>query len=104
MSKILGGSAFGRSDALIDTTDAILLDETHVAVLGSMSMTGVETVIALELEGRVNRTTDRHDVLYLLNADGAAGIISELLGVAGRADPAFLQVLLDRIDALPRQS
>lgn len=101
MGKIIGGSAFGRGDALIDTTGAVLLDATSVAVVGAIGRDGVDTVIALELGGRVNHTADRSETLYLLNADGAAGIISELLGVAGRADPTFLQQLLDRIDDLP---
>lgn len=101
MAGIIGGSAFGRDDALIDTTAAVLLDGTSVAVVGALRETGAETVIALELRGRVNHSTERSEVLYLLNADGAAGIISELLGLAGRADPTFLAQLLTRIEDLP---
>lgn len=102
MSKIIGGSAFGQGDALVNTEGAVLMDACHVTILGAVRQTGVETTIALELEGRVNHSTERSDVLYLINADGAAAVISELLGVAGRADPKFLEQLLDRIDRLPR--
>ncbi|MCC2031808.1 hypothetical protein [Microbacterium allomyrinae] len=101
MSHIIGGSAFGRGDALIDTTDAVLLDGTSVAVIGALRQEGVETVIALELRGRVNHATERSDVLYLLNGEGAADIISQLLGVAHRANPKFLNELLERIGQLP---
>ena len=100
MSKIIGGSAFGRGDSLINTEGSVLLGDVHVAVVDSGRSTGVETIIALQLGGRVNHTTTPHETLYLLDADGAASIISELLGVAGRADPRFLQLLLDRIDHL----
>lgn len=101
MSKIIGGSAFGRGDALIDTRSAVLLEGVDVAVVGAVRKDGVETIIGLELSGRVNHSTERSDVLYLLDADGAAAIISELLGLAGRADPSFLAQLLARIENLP---
>ena len=103
MSGIIGGSAFGQGDAIIDTTNAVLLDHVDVAIVGMLRPTGAETVIALDLGGRVNNTTVNRSRLYLLNADGAAAIISELLGVAGRADPGFLELLLDRISNLPTQ-
>lgn len=101
MTKILGGSAFGQGDALVDTSGAVLLDRTDVAIVGALRQDGAETLIALELAGRINHSTDRSDVLYLMNADGAAGIVSELLGLAERADPNFLALLLDRIRQLP---
>ncbi|WP_439593907.1 hypothetical protein [Microbacterium sp.] len=104
MGAIIGGSAFGVGDALIDTTEAVLLDTTSVAVVGAIRQTGAETIIALELGGRVNHSTERRSQLYLMNADGAAGIISELLGVAHRADPTFLDQLLARIAELPKDA
>lgn len=103
MGKIIGGSAFGRGDALIDATTAILLADVHVAIVGAGRSTGVETVIALELSGRINHSTEQHEALYLLDADGAAAIVSDLLGVAGRADPSFLALLLSRIENLPKE-
>ncbi|WP_449408037.1 hypothetical protein [Microbacterium maritypicum] len=103
MSKIIGGSAFGRGDALIDTDKAVLLGNVHVAIIGAARQTGVETVIGLELSGRVNHSTDEHEHLYLMDADGAAAIISDLLGLAGRANPRFLAMLLERIENLPKE-
>lgn len=103
MSKIIGGSAFGRGDALIDARRAVLLSDVHVVIVGAARNTGVETVIGLQLGGRINHSNDQHEALYLMDADGAAGIISELLGLAGRADPNFLALLLARIENLPKE-
>lgn len=103
MGKITGGSAFGRGDALIDTSGAVLLGGVHVAVVGAGRSTGVETVIALELSGRVNHSPELVDHLYLMDADGAAAIISDLVGLAERADPRFLDLLLNRVHQLPHR-
>jgi hypothetical protein len=102
MSKIIGGSPFGRADAIIDTEQAVLLGDVAVAMVGVGRVDGVETAIALELGGRVNKSTTRHETLYLLDADGPAVLIAELLGVADRAHPAFLNELLTKIAALPK--
>lgn len=102
MSKIIGGSAFGQNDAIIDTRGAILLGNVHVAVIGAVDPTGARTMLALELGGRVNKTTTNTETLYLLDTDGAAVLVSEILGLAGRASPAFLDMLLDRIANLPK--
>lgn len=104
MSKIIGGTPFGRGDALIDASEAVLLAGVSVAVVGAGRPDGVETVVALNLTGRVNKTTTVSDVLYLLDSDGAAAIVSELLGVAHRADPRFLDQLLTRINGLPKEA
>lgn len=104
MSKIIGGSAFGKGDSLLDVTGAALLDDVAVCVVGDLTPSGVKTIIALELGGRVNKTTERSETLYLMNVGGAASIISELLGVASRADPHFLEQLLERIEKLPRHA
>lgn len=103
MSKIIGGSAFGRNDAIIDTKAAVLLGEVHVALVGAARPTGVESVVGLELSGRVNHSSEQHEVLYLMNADGAAAIVSELVGLASRAHPDFLALLLARIENLPKE-
>ncbi|MGY4645875.1 hypothetical protein [Cellulomonas sp. URHB0016] len=103
MSKIRGGDAFGIGDASIDVTRAILLDAVSVAVVGTANPAGAGRALALNLEGRLNKGTTRVDVLYLMDSDGAATIISELLGLAGRVGPDFLAELMARIEAMPRQ-
>lgn len=99
--KIIGGSPHGRGDAVIDARRAVLLDDISVVVVGTADPTGASRALALELGGRINKSSERSDVLYLFDEDGAAAIISELLGMAGRISPAFLDRLLARIGELP---
>ncbi len=98
---IIGGTPHGRGDALVDTTDAVLLDRVDVVLVGTIVLSGAGRAIALELGGRVNKTPRRSSVLYVMDQDGAAAIISELLGLAGRVSPTFLDDLLTRIRSLP---
>lgn len=67
-----------RNQAVVDATNAVLLDNCTVVVLEEVG------ALAMLLSGRVNRSTDRARVLYLMNTDGAAGIITQLLGLMGR--------------------
>jgi hypothetical protein len=101
MTKIRAGDAFGRGDAEIDASRAVLLDGCTVAVVGTADPTGAGRALALNLEGRVNKSTSRVDVLFLMDSDGAAAIISELLGLAARVGPDFLDELLARVRDLP---
>lgn len=101
MSKFIGGSAYGRGDAIIDVEGSVLFDTVTAALVGVGQQTGVETCIAVELGGRINHDTERSEVLYLMNADGAAALVSEILGVAQRIGPHFLEHLMQRIADLP---
>jgi len=101
VTKIRGGDAFGIGDARIDVTRAVLLDGVTVAVVGTADPSGAGRALALNLEGRLNKGTTRVDVLYLMDSDGAASIISELLGLAGRVGPDFLAELLARVEKVP---
>lgn len=110
----LGGRIAGpggpqdRNGVVLDLTDAVLLDSTVVTLVEGRRTGGDvpgEPLVALELTGRVNKSTDRADVLFLMDADGAAAIVTELLGLAGRAE-TFDSELMDRIrtrlEELPR--
>ena len=99
--RIIGGTPYGRGDALIDTTDAVLLDDVTVVVLGVADRDGAGRAIGMELAGRVNKTSRRSSVLYVFDADGAAAVVSELLGLAARVSPTFLDDLLARVRRLP---
>jgi hypothetical protein len=102
MSHIIGGSAFGIGDALIDPKGAVLLENVSVVLVGTAGGGGAGRALAMELEGRVNKSQFRSSVLYLMNEDGAAAIISELLGLAHRVSPEFFDELMARVEALPR--
>jgi|GEM_PF-2439916 len=105
--KIIGGSAFGIGDALVDVRRAVLVDGTTVVALGGLRDSGVERMLGLEITGRVNKSTERSDTLYLLSMDGVAGIVSELLGLAQRMGPAYVeqldQLIRQRIQDLPSE-
>ncbi|RPE40239.1 hypothetical protein EDD90_3275 [Streptomyces sp. Ag109_O5-1] len=91
------GGPHDRNSVIIDTTNAVLLDNSNVCLVetanGSVAM-------AMLLEGRINKTTDRARNLYLLNGDGAAAIITELLALAHRIGPEFGDRLMARITHL----
>lgn len=86
MGKIIGGTPHGRHDALVDIEDAVLLDSIDVvAVHLSPSRGDDEAAIGLEFGGRVNHSTERREQLYLVDIDGAAGVVAEIFGLALRA-------------------
>lgn len=95
------GGAHDRGGVVIDTRNAVLHQGTTVAMVDGAE----QLTIALELEGRVNRSSDRARVLYLLPIDGAAALISELIGVVSRAgDEARAELdvaVMRRLEQLP---
>jgi hypothetical protein len=98
VTPIIGGSPHGRGDALVDVRRAVLLDDLHVVLVDTLNKDGGTRVIGLQLSGRINKSRTRSSLLYLFDEDGAAALIAELLGLAGRAD--FLPELLGRLEAL----
>lgn len=103
------GGPHDRHGVVISAKDAVLLDDTYVAAVETEhDGQAMPPAIALQLSGRINQTDERASVLFLLDTDGAAAVISELLGVASRmsrtglAPPDFLDRLLDRISQVPK--
>ncbi|MFE9064871.1 hypothetical protein [Streptomyces violaceusniger] len=93
------GGPHDRNAVLLDTKNAVLLDSSDVCLMETASGS---VVLAMLLEGRINKTTDRARNLYLLNEDGAAALVTELIALAHRIGPEFgarftarLQHLLD---------
>ena len=102
--KIIGGSPYGRGDAQVDVTRAVLLDECTVVLVGTATWNvGAGRAIGVELGGRINKSQARTQVLYLMDEDGAAALVTELIGLASRAGMGdrFLQLLNQRMDAMP---
>lgn len=81
------GGPHDRDAVIIDTTDAVLLDSSVVTLVGSPGHP--DPILAMLLEGRINKTTDRARNLYLMNEDGAAALVTELLALAHRIGPEF---------------
>lgn len=88
------GGPHDHNAVIIDTTDAVLLDSNDVCL---METSGGNVVLAMLLEGRINKTTDRARNLYLMNEDGAAALVTELLALAHRIGPEFGERLMARV-------
>ena len=78
-----------RNSVVVDTSRAVLLDDMTVCQVGA------DKAIAMVLAGRINRTTERAEVLFLFDLDGAAAIVTELLALAVRIDDAQLTALFN---------
>ncbi|MFF1298099.1 MULTISPECIES: hypothetical protein [unclassified Streptomyces] len=91
------GGPHDRNSVILDTTGAVLLDNTNVCL---METSNGSVVLGVLLEGRINKTTDRARNLYLMNEDGAAALVSELLALAHRIGPEFGETLMARVQRL----
>lgn len=92
------GGPHDANSVIIDTTDAVLLDHSVVTLMGSPN--NPKPYLAMLLEGRINKTTDRARNLYLMNEDGAAALVTELLALAHRIGPEFGQRFTARLKHL----
>lgn len=91
------GGPYDENAVVIDVRNAVILDGSGVAIVGGVrdGVLDDKPIAALTLQGRVNKTTDRVQILFLMNEDGAAGIITQLIGVMSRG--GWGQDFLDRI-------
>jgi len=78
---------------IVDTTNGIVLDQVDVSTIDREEQ-GKESIIALVLGGRIIRTQDRAEVLFMFGTDGAASIITELIALMGRATGINAEQLL----------
>lgn len=91
------GGPKDRNGVVLDATRAVLLDRVDVCAVETTQ----GDAIACLLAGRINRSRDRAEVLFLFDLDGAAAIVTELLGLAARMDaPELRDLILTRIDQL----
>lgn len=91
----------GPNDAnavVIDATNAVLLDQSTVTLVGSPG--NPAPYLAVLLEGRINKTPERARNLYLMNEDGAAALVTELIALAHRIGPAFGARFMERLEHL----
>lgn len=81
------GGPRDRNAVVIDATHAVLLDNVEVCV-AHPRRDGVpqDACLTMMLSGRINRTADRADLLFMFDVDGAAAIITELLALGSRMD------------------
>jgi hypothetical protein len=99
------GGPYDENEVVIDTTDSVLLDACEVAIMGAVrhGVLDPKPISAMVLRGRVNKTNDRVQVMFLMNEDGAAGIVTELIGLASRAGwgNEFMDRVRERMDRMP---
>lgn len=86
--------------ALVGVDRAVMLDHVAVAVVEAAADdgSGARVLVALELTGRLNRTSTVVRTLHLLDWDGAAALVAELTGVAARAGAPHSDVFQQRLD------
>lgn len=99
------GGPYDENSVVFDTQNAVILEACEVAVMGGVrhGVLDPKPITALVLRGRINKTTERVQALYLLNEDGAAGIVTQLVGVASRAGwgHEFLRRVGERMEEMP---
>ncbi|MFF3094191.1 hypothetical protein [Streptomyces cyaneofuscatus] len=91
------GGPQDRHGVILDDRTAVLLDHSTVTLVETRSG---GPVLAMLLEGRINKSPDRARNLYLMNEDGAAAIVTELMALANRISPEFGDRFTARIQHL----
>lgn len=79
-----GGPA-SRDGVIVDVTRAVLLDGSTGVLVHVGRQEGGEDAFGLMLEGRINKTTDRSRVMYLMDLKGLASVAAECASLAGRS-------------------
>lgn len=105
MSGITGpglepGNEHERDSVVVDTRGAVLLDSVSACLV---EYTGATTgqAYAVELAGRVNKSSARAKLLALVDSDGLGDLITDLLMVAARAgDHTVVDRVLARLEPL----
>lgn len=84
------GGPHDKNAVVVDLSHAVLVDTQEVALV-ALGRDGdwTEKGLALRLEGRINKTQDRAAIMFLLNGDGAAALVTELVGLARREGAEF---------------
>lgn len=80
----VAGDPHASGGVLFDARNAVLLDAMEVLLVDDMRPT--ESVrMFMVLRGRVNHSDDRIEHGYLYGTDGAAALVSQIIGLATRA-------------------
>lgn len=100
----VAGDSFARGSVAIDMRHGILMDTVDVCLVDpepGEPVANERLLLAMLLGGRVNMRDERSQVLFAFDVDGAAAIITQLLGLARRIGPQFADLLQKRFDDLP---
>lgn len=92
------GGPHDRNGIVIDATDAVLLDDVHVAMVEPYSDgRAMLPAVALKLAGRINKTPERAESVYLMDVPSSAAVIVELMALAHGSGTAAL--LLENVNS-----
>jgi hypothetical protein len=80
----VAGDPLATGGALLDMRSAVLMDEMNVVLVDTKSSEPV--AMMMSLKGRINYAAERVEHAYLFGPDGAATLVSELIGLVSRAD------------------
>lgn len=108
-NKNLGAILGDGPDVLLDMERAVLLDGMEVCLVNVASNVIDQTQrqpptegirLAVRLDGRVNKSKDRASVLFVMDEDGAAAIVTEIVALAARIGPEFATRFQQRLETL----
>lgn len=77
------GDPHTEGGTLFDSRGSVLLDSSTVLLVDSKA--GDDVYMVLQLEGDVKDSPQRANTSYIINPDGAAAIVTEIVGLAARA-------------------
>lgn len=99
----VAGDPYARGGVLIDARKAVLLDEMDVSLVDTKR--DDRPAMMMLLQGRVNYESRRVKQAYLFGADGAAALVTQLVGLSQRAGGAFeeefKQAFQQRLEEMP---
>ena len=79
------GGPHDRNAVVVNTERALLPDTLTVACFEQPLRPGLtQPLLAMVIEGRVNQTRDRARLMFILDPDAAAAIVTEIIGAASR--------------------
>lgn len=94
------GGPHTAGGVVVDARRAVLPDATMVTTIDDPHGQHPAPLAAMSIAGRVNKSTDRVDIVFILNPDAAAAIITELIALGGRDIAARRAAALrDGVDA-----
>lgn len=105
--QTLGGSMSGpggphdRNSVVIDPTNALLMESIGVAEVETHreGLPG-ERVAFIQIDGRIKKTARQVTLGLLANSDAVAAMITELLALASRSGPDYLDDVTRRLTTL----
>jgi hypothetical protein len=99
----VAGDPYARGGVVLDARGAVLMDYVDVALMDTKQ--GDKPIMFMVLEGRVNYEARRTSQAFMFGPDGAAGLATQLIGLAARAGGEFMsefkRLFEERMEELP---